>query len=86
LRDGQCSGAALSGTGRDAAGDIAARREAFMNAIGFYYIFKHHRIVQMARLEMSKWPNNYDGVRMLDGIALLIGAMVFIKDDSIPGH
>ena len=30
----------------------------------------------------SRWPNNNDGVKMVDGIGLLVGAKVYIKDDG----
>ena len=33
---------------------------------------------------VSKWPNNPDGTKMLDGIGLLVGARVYIEDDSDP--
>jgi len=69
----------------DAAGDIAAKKTAFMNGNRVLLFFKNTtELSKWPDAEMSKWPNNYDGVRMLDGIALLIGAMVFIKDDSTP--
>jgi hypothetical protein len=35
-------------------------------------------------IPMSTWPNNYDGQRMHDGIATIVGARVFVKNDSIP--
>jgi len=35
-------------------------------------------------VEVSKWPNTYEGSKMVDGIGLLIGAMVFLKEDTIP--
>jgi hypothetical protein len=66
----------------DSAGDIAARRAAFMNGNRVLLYFQNTtELSKWPDLEMSKWPNNYDGVRMLDGIARLIGALVFVKDD-----
>ncbi len=35
-------------------------------------------------IPMSTWPNNFDGNRMHDGIATIIGARVFVENDSIP--
>ncbi|MBN1780828.1 hypothetical protein JW948_06875 [bacterium] len=32
----------------------------------------------------SKWPNTLDGVKMSDGIALMISARVYLKNDTIP--
>ncbi|MBN2105399.1 hypothetical protein JW835_15275 [bacterium] len=32
----------------------------------------------------SKWPNTLDGVKMSDGIGLLIAARVYLKQDTIP--
>ena len=69
----------------DSAGDIAAERSGFMNGNRILLYFQNTtELSKWPDLEMSKWPNNYDGVRMLDGVALLVGALVFIKDDSIP--
>ena len=34
--------------------------------------------------DVSKWPNNFEGTKMHDGVAVLIGARVFIENDSIP--
>ena len=35
----------------------------------------------MAKSNVSRWPNNLNGLKMVDGIGLLIGAKVYIKDD-----
>ncbi|MFC1570126.1 hypothetical protein ACFL4L_07810, partial [bacterium] len=32
----------------------------------------------------SKWPNTLDGVKMSDGVGLLIAARVYLENDSIP--
>ena len=32
----------------------------------------------------SKWPNNTEGLKMVDGIGLLVGAKVYIEDDGDP--
>jgi hypothetical protein len=32
-------------------------------------------------VNVSRWPNNLDGVKMVDGIGLLVGAKIYIKDD-----
>ena len=32
----------------------------------------------------SKWPNNYDGTRMIDHAHLAVMAQVFVRDQHIP--
>ncbi len=73
----------------DPAGDIEAEREGYMNGNRILLYFQN--TTELAKWTesyrgsaWSRWPDNDQGVRMLDGIALLIGAKVFIKDDSIP--
>ncbi|APF18714.1 hypothetical protein Calab_3088 [Caldithrix abyssi DSM 13497] len=73
----------------DPAGDIEAEREGYMNGNRILLYFQN--TTELAKWtptyrgsQWSRWPNTYDGVRMLDGIALLIGAKVYIKNDSIP--
>ncbi len=69
----------------DPAGDIAAEREGYMTGNRVFLYFKNNtELSDWPKVDVSKWPNTYDGVKMLDGIGLLIGAMVFIKNDSIP--
>ncbi|WP_456442533.1 hypothetical protein [Caldithrix abyssi] len=73
----------------DPAGDIEAEREGYMTGNRILLYFQN--TTELAKWtptyrgsQWSRWPNTYDGVRMLDGIALLIGAKVYIKNDSIP--
>ncbi len=69
----------------DPAGDIAAERAGFMsgNRVLLYY---RNTTEQGAHVSWfsSKWPNTLDGTKMHDGIALLVGARVYIENDSIP--
>ncbi|KAA3616465.1 MAG: hypothetical protein DWQ05_12090 [Calditrichaeota bacterium] len=69
----------------DPAGDIAEEKEGFMtgNRINLYFR-NTTELSDWPRVDASLWPNNADGVKMLDGIALLVGARVYIKNDSIP--
>ncbi len=73
----------------DPAGDIEAIREGYMTGNRILLYFQN--TTELAKWtssyrgsQWSRWPNNYEGVRMLDGIALLIGARVFLKNDTIP--
>lgn len=69
----------------DPAGDIAAEREGFMTGNRILLFFRNTtELSDWPREDVSRWPNNPDGVKMLDGIALLVGAQVFIENDSIP--
>ena len=73
----------------DPAGDVEIEREGYMigNRIRLYF----QNNTELAKWtetyrgsQWSRWPDTNDGVRMLDGIALLIGAKVYIDGDSIP--
>ncbi|MBN2414562.1 hypothetical protein JXO52_01905 [bacterium] len=73
----------------DPAGDIAAEREGYMTGNRVYLYFQN--TTELAKWvngavgsQWSRWPNNLDGVRMLDGIALLVGARVYLENDTIP--
>ncbi|MBN1542319.1 hypothetical protein JW992_09255 [candidate division KSB1 bacterium] len=69
----------------DPAGDIAAVREGYMTGNRVFLYFKNTtQLSDWPKVDVSKWPNTYDGVKMLDGVALLIGALVFIENDTIP--
>ena len=69
----------------DPAGDIAAEREGFMSGNRILLFFRNTtELSDWPRVDVSRWPNNPDGVKMLDGIALLVGARVYIANDSIP--
>ncbi len=69
----------------DPAGDIAAEREGYMTGNRVLLYFRNTtELSDWPKVEVSKWPNSYDGVKMVDGIGLLIGAQVFIKDKEVP--
>ena len=69
----------------DPAGDIAAEREGYMTGNRVFLYFKNNtELSDWPKVDVSKWPNTYNGVKMVDGIGLLIGARTFIKNDSIP--
>jgi len=86
-----CSITELSAQGRlyegpdDAAGDIAAEREGYMTGNRVYLYFQNTtELADWPRVDASLWPNTYEGTRTLDGIGLLVGARVYVKDDTIP--
>ncbi len=69
----------------DPAGDIAAEREGYMTGNRVYLYFQNTtELSDWPRADASFWPNNYEGTRTLDGIGLLVGARVYIKNDTIP--
>ena len=66
----------------DPAGDIEAEREGYMNGNRVYLYYKNTtQLSDWPKSNVSKWPNNPDGTKMLDGIGLLVGARVYIRDD-----
>jgi len=71
----------------DPAGDPSAERYGWMTGNRVLLFFRNTtELSNCCNLgyDVSKWPNNYDGTKMHDGIALMIGSRVFIKNDSIP--
>ncbi|MBC8181801.1 hypothetical protein H8E88_11845 [candidate division KSB1 bacterium] len=69
----------------DPAGDLAAEREGFMTGNRVFLYFRNTtELSDWPRRDVSKWPNNYQGVKMLDGVALMIGARVYLENDTIP--
>ncbi len=73
----------------DPAGDIAAIREGYMTGNRVYIYFKNTTelakwVSGVVGSQWSRWPNNMSGVRMTDGVGLLIGARVYVENDSIP--
>jgi hypothetical protein len=70
----------------DPAGDIAAERAGYMTGNRVLLFFRNttEQSDHVHGVWTSKWPNNLDGSKMHDGIALLIGARVYIENDSIP--
>ncbi|MBC8182877.1 hypothetical protein H8E88_17375 [candidate division KSB1 bacterium] len=69
----------------DSAGDIAAIREGYMTGNRIYLYFKNTtELSDWPRVDVSRWPDTYNGVKMLDGIGLLVAAKVYVENDSIP--
>ncbi|NOX90147.1 MAG: hypothetical protein GXO77_14100, partial [Calditrichaeota bacterium] len=71
----------------DPAGDPSAERYGWMNGNRVLLFFRNTtELSDCCNLgyDVSKWPNNYDGTKMHDGIAVLIGARVYIRNDSVP--
>src|SRR4030042_1366934 len=69
----------------DPAGDIAAEREGYMTGNRVFLYFRNTtELSDWPKAEVSKWPNNYEGSKMTDGIGLLIGAKVYIEGASTP--
>lgn len=71
----------------DPAGDKAAERTGYMTGNRTLVFFRNtSELSDCCGLgyEVSKWPNNYDGTKMHDGIATLVGARVFLENDTIP--
>ena len=71
----------------DPAADISQLREGYMN--GNRVLLYYQNYGQFAHwwskgVNDSKWPNNYEGTRMIDGSHLVIFSKVFVKNDSIP--
>ena len=69
----------------DPAGDIAAEREGWMTGNRVLLYFKNNtELANWPNWDQSKWPNDYSGTGMHDGIGLFLGAKVYIENDSIP--
>ena len=72
----------------DPAGDKSAEREGIMNGNRVYLYFQNttelSKWVLNSNVDYSRWPNNTDGSRMLDGLGLLVGAQVFIDQNGDP--
>ena len=69
----------------DPAGDIAAEKEGYMTGNRVFIYFRNTtELSDWPRVNVSKWPNNPDGLKMTDGIGLLVGAKVYIEDDGNP--
>ncbi|MCB0283638.1 MAG: hypothetical protein KDF60_13720 [Calditrichaeota bacterium] len=73
----------------DPAGDIEAEREGYMTGNRVLIYFRNNTelanwTTTYVGSAWSRWPDDETGVRMLDGVALMIGAKVYIKNDTIP--
>ena len=67
----------------DSAGDIAAEKEGYMTGNRVFIYFRNTtELSDWPRVNVSKWPNNPNGLKMTDGIGLLVGAKVYIEDDG----
>ena len=67
----------------DPAGDPSAEREGYMTGNRVLLYFKNTtELSDWPATNASRWPNNNDGVKMVDGIGLLVGAKVYIKNDG----
>lgn len=78
----------LNGQGRtyegpdDPAGDPNFIREGYMTGNRVLMYFQNTtELSAWQKPNVSRWPNNADGTKMTDGIGLLVGAKVYIKDD-----
>ncbi len=66
----------------DPAADPAAERSGKMEGNNVFLFFRNTtELSDWPDPNVSLWPNNTEGVKMLDGIGLLIGAKVYIRDD-----
>lgn len=69
----------------DPAGDPAAQRKGYFNGNRILVKFENNgRQGGWPEPAASKWPNDNTGSYMLDALALLLGGMVFLENDSIP--
>jgi hypothetical protein len=68
----------------DPAGDPQAEREGFMTGNRIYLYFQNTTELSRYPKSGSRWPDTYEGLDMVDGIGLLIGARVYVKNDTIP--
>ena len=73
----------------DISGDPSAVKESRMDGNRILLYFKN--TTQLSNWEppnglddVSIWPNDGTGYRMLDGVALLVGGKVYIEDDGNP--
>lgn len=70
----------------DAASDVAAERAGWMTGNRVLLFFRNTtELGDCCDLgyDVAKWPNNYEGTKSHDGIALLLGARVYIENDSM---
>ena len=69
----------------DPAGDPAMERAGFMNGNRFRMYYQNNsQLSDYPRHDASKWPDDYSGTKLLDVAAVLIGAEVYVTQDSIP--
>ena len=69
----------------DPSGDKNARKEGWMSGNRIYLYFQNNtELAYCCGTRYSKWPNNDQGLPYTDGVALLIGARVFMEKDTVP--
>jgi len=70
----------------DAAGDISMERNGQMTGNRLLFYFENTTMLGSKTAEdgRSRWPNNYKGTALVDGMAFWVGAEVYITEDSIP--
>lgn len=69
----------------DPAGDPEFEREGYMTGNRVLMYFQNTtELSAWQKPNVSRWPNNSTGSKMVDGIGLLLGAKVYIKDTTAP--
>lgn len=69
----------------DPAGDPNNIREGFMNGNRVFLRFTNtSELAKCCGTQYSKWPNNQNGLPMVDGVGLLIGSRVLLDNKQIP--
>ena len=69
----------------DPAGDVAWRREGYMNGNRVKIEFKNTtELSDWPDPDASLWPNAYYGYKMNDGIGLMVTTLVFIENGDTP--
>jgi hypothetical protein len=69
----------------DESGDVSSERVGYMNGNRVLISFRSNTsLAQWPNNNTSRWPNDATGTGMVDGIALLLGARVFVRNDSVP--
>lgn len=69
----------------DPAGDPAIEREGFMNGNKFRMLFNNNtQLADWPRRDATKWPDDYSGTKLVDVVCVLIGAEVYVTQDSVP--
>ena len=71
----------------DPAGDIAAERAGWMTGNRVLLYFRNTTELSDCcdkGYDVSKWPNNFEGSKMIDGVAVLTGARVYVDNYTIP--
>ena len=63
----------------DPAGDIAAEREGYMTGNRVFLYFRNTtELSDWPKSNVSRWPNNLNGLKMVDGIGLLVLSLIHI--------